>query len=82
MDRARDRPRLVGVETVDKEELMFTKQHYKAVAKIISQYSTTPHGDKPFLVKEFVKLFKPDNQLFNEVKFVEACGMSWEEYCG
>ena len=54
---------------------MFTKQHYRKIAEIISQCSTTPHGDKQFLFNEFCKLFEKDNPLFDKSKFADACGV-------
>ena len=50
----------------------FTKQHYEAIARIISQCSTT-FGGRYFLMDEFSKLFKADNPRFDGDKFRVAC---------
>jgi len=53
---------------------MFTKQHFKEIARIISQCSTQ-YGDRMFLFEEFCKLFEKDNPLFDKAKFAEACNI-------
>uniref|UniRef100_A0A6M3LS72 Uncharacterized protein n=1 Tax=viral metagenome TaxID=1070528 RepID=A0A6M3LS72_9ZZZZ len=52
---------------------MFTRKQYVAIANIIRLCSTKPHGDKPYLIGEFSKLFKLDNPNFDEDKFRKAC---------
>jgi len=54
---------------------MFSKQHYKEVAKIIKWSKTRVIGtnytliEKEALVNGLVELFRRDNPLFNEEKF-------------
>ena len=60
---------------------MFTRKHYKQCAQEVKKFLQSPESIQPIdLVSLFVTLFKPDNERFDERKFVEACGLTWEEY--
>jgi len=53
---------------------MFTKQHYKEIAKILNKWYLYPGRIKiTALVVDFVKFFKKDNPKFDKDKFKEEC---------
>jgi len=55
---------------------MFTKQHYEAIANLISNLNPITEGEDDLIdvmVEEFVKLFSKDNPNFNAHKFRDAC---------
>ena len=58
---------------------MLTRQHYKAVAKAIKDYTYLDRMasdtaiKKPVFVLRLVELFTADNPRFNAGKFIEAC---------
>jgi len=61
---------------------MFTKQHYEAIADKTREFLSSPDPIQPIdLVTMLVELFESDNSKFDPQRFVEACGMSWLEYC-
>ena len=61
---------------------MFTKQHYDKVASEIRQFLESPDPIQPVdVVHLFTTMFEMDNPRFITHKFVDACGMTWEEYC-
>lgn len=60
---------------------MFTRRHYKAVAKIINTNTRKRISGRDLefyllkneLVEALSGMFKEDNPAYNEVKFVNAC---------
>ena len=63
----------------NKGDKNMTKKHYNKIAKIIKD-STIVTGDdmiytinKTSLVIGLCKVFKQDNALFNNIKFIDAC---------
>ena len=63
----------------NKGDKIMTKKHYIKIAKIIKD-STIVTGDdmiytinKTNLVIDLCKVFKQDNALFNNIKFIDAC---------
>lgn len=61
---------------------MFTKQHYKAIAKIIRESSFEESPDilnKDNLVERFCNLFGQDNPNFDRDKFFIECYKNFME---
>jgi hypothetical protein len=59
---------------------MFTKQHYKAIAKIISDSRSIDRPDflyRDEVIQAFIEMFADDNELFNEKKFRFACNVKY-----
>ena len=52
---------------------MFTKQHYKAIAKIIDEATKDYPTIKEILIKRFGDYFNQDNALFNWERWRNAC---------
>jgi hypothetical protein len=50
----------------------FTKQHFTAVAELISK---VPKAQRKAEAERYCKLFKESNQLFNREKFLKACNV-------
>jgi hypothetical protein len=55
----------------------FTRQHYEAVAKILSKISQ--HSERRKIATQFIEMFKKDNASFNEKLFIKACGLSLKD---
>lgn len=58
---------------------MFTKQHYKAIAKIVKDNTTIDSRNEyvmnvDFLMNDLADYFVKDNKLFDREKFLTACG--------
>jgi len=61
---------------------MFSRRHYKKIAAELKKFGESPDPIQFVdVVSLFAEIFRLDNPAFNEQKFVEACGMSWEIYC-
>uniref|UniRef100_A0A6M3KIX1 Uncharacterized protein n=1 Tax=viral metagenome TaxID=1070528 RepID=A0A6M3KIX1_9ZZZZ len=57
---------------------MFSKQHYKAIARIIAEENNPrllDEGARIYLCDELSILFQEDNPLFDKEKFSKACGL-------
>jgi len=59
---------------VDENKKLFTKDHYAPLAKIFKSAS-----NKQDIVKAVAKLFKTENEMFDESKFIEYSGTTTEE---
>jgi len=61
---------------------MFSRRHYKMIAEHVNAFISIPEPIQPVdVVSMLASMFKMDNGKFDERKFVEACGMRWNEYC-
>jgi len=52
---------------------MFTRQHYKTVAHLISEYSHNNAIDKDMFIDSLCAVFQRDNERFDKERFIEAC---------
>jgi len=50
---------------------MYTKQHFEDLARY---FKTTKAITKEDIIKELMQHFSIDNEKFNKVKFLKACG--------
>ena len=61
---------------------MFYKKQYKDIAANLKWLFESPDPIQSVdIVAALAVLFQEDNPNFDERKFGEACGLSWEEYC-
>ena len=63
---------------------MFTRQHYKAIANIIEKHTDEINDEvhnhymivpRNTLINELADYFAQDNPLFDQDKFLKACGI-------
>lgn len=73
---------------------MFTTEHYKEIAKVISERDVEPANAQPSdhafvsgqanmrfqIVQSLLDLFESDNSRFNKNLFLRACGINLEDW--
>lgn len=63
---------------------MFNKRHYVALAaktkELLSGSDHTQPADPMGMIAMLVELLESDNTNFQPQRFVEACGIRWEDY--
>ena len=60
---------------------LFSRRHYKLFASEVKFLLISPDPIQPVDIAHLLSdIFRMDNPRFKEQRFVEACGMTWEEY--
>ncbi|MEM4260891.1 MAG: hypothetical protein QXG00_06645 [Candidatus Woesearchaeota archaeon] len=57
-------------------EEAFTRQHYEKIAQIIKEVKNDNKIIALKIAKKFVDLFDKDNERFDAIKFLAACGFT------
>ena len=52
---------------------MMTRKDYEAIAAVIHSHINKTHNPTHAMMVDFIAIFKKDNPLFDEKRFIKAC---------